>query len=296
MADAHHALLLATPAGEGCVRTLDLPASLARPTGMLVQIVHPDLPFLVDSVSMAVNRTGRTVHWIVHPLLRVSRDAQGQITEVADAADTPAHPDNGSRVVSCMLVKPDRLAADADGGAVPDHRNTLRDVQATVHDWRAMLSRVQLLNASFTALDTPRPTKQSPAQLAGARPLHLHGRAGLRFGPADPSSGSPSGQLWPYPARRWACSGTLTMPCPPAATDAVASRVLVQSTTSHAPLHRPPPRLAGCHQRAAAGCQRPGGGRKPVWEPVHPGGVPAQWKTFPVVRQHVARAMADAGW
>ena len=42
VADAHHALLLATPAGEGCVRTLDLPASLARPTGMLVQIVHPE--------------------------------------------------------------------------------------------------------------------------------------------------------------------------------------------------------------------------------------------------------------
>ena len=143
VADAHHALLLATPAGEGCVRTLDLPASLARPTGMLVQIVHPDLPFLVDSVSMAVNRTGRTVHWIVHPLLRVSRDAQGQITEVADAADTPAHPDSSSRVVSCMLVETDRLAADADGAALCQTiENTLRDVQATVHDWRAMLSRV----------------------------------------------------------------------------------------------------------------------------------------------------------
>ena len=35
-----------------------------------VQIVHDDMPFLVDSVTMAVNRGGRTAHWIVHPLFR----------------------------------------------------------------------------------------------------------------------------------------------------------------------------------------------------------------------------------
>ncbi|MEZ5702157.1 MAG: NAD-glutamate dehydrogenase [Burkholderiaceae bacterium] len=39
----------------------------------MVQIVHPDMAFLVDSVSIAVNQSGRTeVHWILHPLLRVS--------------------------------------------------------------------------------------------------------------------------------------------------------------------------------------------------------------------------------
>ena len=30
-----------------------------------IQIVHDDMPFLVDSVTMAVNRGGRTAHWIV---------------------------------------------------------------------------------------------------------------------------------------------------------------------------------------------------------------------------------------
>ena len=44
-----------------------------------IQIVHDDMPFLVDSVTMAVNRSGRTAHWIVHPLFEVQRDAQGQL-------------------------------------------------------------------------------------------------------------------------------------------------------------------------------------------------------------------------
>src|SRR5665647_3200946 len=45
----------------------------------VVQIVHDDMPFLVDSVTMAVNRLNRTAHWIVHPLMLVQRDAQGRL-------------------------------------------------------------------------------------------------------------------------------------------------------------------------------------------------------------------------
>ena len=40
-----------------------------------VQIVHENMAFLVDSVTMAINRSGRTAHWIVHPLMRVVRGA-----------------------------------------------------------------------------------------------------------------------------------------------------------------------------------------------------------------------------
>ena len=299
VADAHHALLLATPAGEGCVRTLDLPASLARPTGMLVQIVHPDLPFLVDSVSMAVNRTGRTVHWIVHPLLRVSRDAQGQITEVADAADTPAHPDNGSRVVSCMLVETDRLAADADGAALCQTiENTLRDVQATVHDWRAMLSRVQLLNASFTALDTPE-ADEAKALLSWLEHGHFTfmGVQDYAFGPADPSSGSPSGQPVAVPGTalgllRHTPDGAL-----PArqATDAVASRVLVQSTKAmrRSTVHRPAWLDAISVLRLDASGQVVGESR--FVGLYTSAAYAASVEDIPVVRQHVARVMADAG-
>ena len=43
----------------------------------IIEIVNDDMPFLVDSVTMEVNRHGLTLHLIIHPLIGVKRDAQG---------------------------------------------------------------------------------------------------------------------------------------------------------------------------------------------------------------------------
>ena len=40
----------------------------------VVEIVGDDMPFLVDSVTMEINRQGLTLHLIIHPVLRVARD------------------------------------------------------------------------------------------------------------------------------------------------------------------------------------------------------------------------------
>ncbi len=85
MAEAHWALLQDSKAGEVRVKVLKAADTQADGT-TVVQIVHPDMAFLVDSVSIAVNQSGRTVHWIVHPLLRVTRDDAGQIAQVESAA------------------------------------------------------------------------------------------------------------------------------------------------------------------------------------------------------------------
>ena len=52
----------------------------------VVQIVNDNMPFLVDSVTMAINRGNRTAHWIVHPLMSVTRDAQGKVMGISSAA------------------------------------------------------------------------------------------------------------------------------------------------------------------------------------------------------------------
>ena len=45
----------------------------------VVEIVNDDMPFLVDSASMEVNRQGLTLHLIVHPIFAVERDASGAL-------------------------------------------------------------------------------------------------------------------------------------------------------------------------------------------------------------------------
>src|SRR5262245_36249265 len=44
----------------------------------VVQIVTDDMPFLVDSVRMAVTTLGLGIHLVVHPMLDVERGADGE--------------------------------------------------------------------------------------------------------------------------------------------------------------------------------------------------------------------------
>ena len=47
-----------------------------------VEIVTDDMPFLIDSVGMELNRRGFGVHLIIHPVIQVRRDGEGKLLEV----------------------------------------------------------------------------------------------------------------------------------------------------------------------------------------------------------------------
>src|SRR5690242_6904947 len=55
-------------------------------THSVVEIVNDDMPFLVDSVSAELNRRELTVHLVIHPILKVTRDAKGAVKESAAGA------------------------------------------------------------------------------------------------------------------------------------------------------------------------------------------------------------------
>src|SRR4051812_27051965 len=57
-------------------------------THTAVEIVTDDMPFLIDSVSMELNRRGFGMHMIIHPVMNVRRDARGRLEEIL-----PAGPD-----------------------------------------------------------------------------------------------------------------------------------------------------------------------------------------------------------
>ncbi len=112
----------------------------------VIQIVHDDMPFLVDSVTMAVNRSGRTAHWIVHPLLLVQRDADGKV--VKTAVLTPGM-ERSSAVESLILVECDRIVGEADRTVLAGElARVLGDVRAAVQDWHPMLQRLQAVGAA----------------------------------------------------------------------------------------------------------------------------------------------------
>src|SRR5436190_4683513 len=52
-------------------------------THTIVEIVNDDMPFLVDSVTMEVNRRGLTLHLVNHPIVAVERAADGALSGLA---------------------------------------------------------------------------------------------------------------------------------------------------------------------------------------------------------------------
>jgi glutamate dehydrogenase len=107
-------------------------------THTVVEIVNDDMPFLVDSVSMELVRLGSGVHLIIHPVVRVRRDADGQLLEVlphdAKAADCGLESFIHAEIV--RETDPEHLAQVREG-----LERVLADVRAAVDDWRAMVER-----------------------------------------------------------------------------------------------------------------------------------------------------------
>jgi len=124
----------------------------------VIQIVHEDMPFLVDSITMAVNRSGRIAHWIVHPLLVIARDAQGQL---ANTQPVSIYVAAQAQVKSLIFVECDRIVGQADRDALAaELLRVLGDVQAAVTDWTAMLARIQSLSDGNVRASLPTQAQQ----------------------------------------------------------------------------------------------------------------------------------------
>lgn len=105
----------------------------------VVEIVNDDMPFLVDSVTMELNRQGHNLHLIIHPIYAVERDAQGALETIRPRAEAPEMPRE-----SWMYVEIDRLVdAEQRGRLAAGIEQVLADVRAAVTDWKAMLARLR---------------------------------------------------------------------------------------------------------------------------------------------------------
>src|SRR5690606_22527170 len=52
----------------------------------IVQLVNDDMPFLVDSVTMALSSSGHGIHLTIHPIMKVRRSAKGRLLGLGDAS------------------------------------------------------------------------------------------------------------------------------------------------------------------------------------------------------------------
>jgi glutamate dehydrogenase len=104
---------------------------------MRIGIVNEDMPFLVDSVANTLAARGLIVHRLLHPVVCVDRDAEGDLLAIEPLCG------DRERRESMMYLEVDRADARSRRDVVADLHRVLADVRAAVTDWRAMQARMR---------------------------------------------------------------------------------------------------------------------------------------------------------
>ena len=138
---------------------------------LALAIVNDDMPFLVDSVSLALTAAGVTIDRLLHPIVDVRRGADGRLVELYGTGSGAgsiglAGARDGTQRESLIYIELDRIGARDRAALVATLHRVLWDVRAVVGDWPAMLA---LLTATTRALgDNPPPVAPHAAAEAMA--------------------------------------------------------------------------------------------------------------------------------
>src|SRR3990167_6713159 len=107
----------------------------------VIQISHDDIPFLVDSIRMVINRYGYQIHFIIHMGgWKVKRDKQNYIIDPAPHPSTK----NNYTTESPIYIEIDHLCHESSREALRSGlERVLSDVHMAVVDWMPMVQRVE---------------------------------------------------------------------------------------------------------------------------------------------------------
>jgi glutamate dehydrogenase len=117
----------------------------------VIEVVNDDMPFLVDSVSLALTERSLTLHFMTHPVLAVTRDAAGQLRTIANRSDDPQ--DKKQRLESFQHLEVDRIVdPDALKSLAAQIERSMRDVRVACADWSRMRNAARTAAQDLTAM------------------------------------------------------------------------------------------------------------------------------------------------
>jgi glutamate dehydrogenase len=122
----------------------------------IVEIVNDDMPFLVDSVTGAINASNRVVHLIIHPIFTVARAPDGRLCELLDPGEAGL-----SESWMQIEITPEKDRTDL-ARLTQTLSSVLADVRAAVEDWQPMRRVLREVIAELSADPPP----VAPAEVA----------------------------------------------------------------------------------------------------------------------------------
>ena len=111
-------------------------------THTAVEVLHPDIPFLVDSVRMELNRRGHSIHTLQNSVISVRRDKQGVLQEVLPKGSVG----KDVQQESLIFLEIDRCSSSAELRSLESSLlEVLEEVRITVADFQPMRDKAQEL-------------------------------------------------------------------------------------------------------------------------------------------------------
>ena len=101
----------------------------------VIEIVSDDMPFVVDSVTMALVREGYTIDLVIHPVITVRRDREGGAIEVSAPGEAPPDGIPESVLHAEVVREPDPELLEQLRDQL---QGVLQEVRSAVGDWKAM--------------------------------------------------------------------------------------------------------------------------------------------------------------
>ena len=105
----------------------------------VVEILFPDMPFLIDSIRMALNRMGLNTHLMIHVAYHFTRAKNGKITALE-----VLHEDRDVVTEIPMYIEIDRQTDPSELDSILNKlQSVLDDVARTVSSWQNMQTKLQ---------------------------------------------------------------------------------------------------------------------------------------------------------
>jgi glutamate dehydrogenase len=106
----------------------------------IIEVIVADMPFLVDSLRIALSRLGLSPHLMLNSPINIIRDKKKQITQLAAAADKSL---KSTSVETVFFIEVDRQTDQKALDKITEEiHSVVSDIAITVDDWQAMRSRL----------------------------------------------------------------------------------------------------------------------------------------------------------
>ncbi len=102
-----------------------------------IAVINDDMPFLVDSIAAAISAQGLAIDRLVHPVVAVRRDPEGNLLGLPEGDAV------GERRESMVYLETERVDARERRELLAGLKATLADVHAAVADWPRMQAAMQ---------------------------------------------------------------------------------------------------------------------------------------------------------